>query len=91
MSTFPFIYYVVMSVPCTFLSLAMSACLQYMCTQPVCSTGVHKLVYSRGVHKTSLQYSCTQNQFTVQVYTKLVYSIGVPKPILHYSFTQTSL
>ena len=26
-----------------------------------------KPVYNKGVHKTSLQYRCTQNQFTVQV------------------------
>ena len=30
-------------------------------TNPVCSTGVHKPDYSTGVHKTSLQYRCTQN------------------------------
>jgi len=42
-------------------------------TKPVCSTGVHK---------TSLQYRCTQNQFKVQVYTKPIYSIGVLKTSL---------
>ena len=36
-------------------------------------------VYSTGVHKTSIQYRCAQNQFTVQVYTKPVYSTGVNK------------
>ena len=54
-----------MSVPCTFLSV----CLQY--------TGAHKQVNSTGAHKTSLQYRCTQNQFTVQMYTKPVYSTDV--------------
>ena len=33
----------------------------------------HKISFSKTVHKTSLKYKCTQNQFTVQVYTKLVY------------------
>ena len=33
----------------------------------------HKIHFSTAVHKTSLLYKCTQNQFTVQVYTKLVY------------------
>ena len=33
----------------------------------------HKISISTTVHKTSLLYKCTQNQFTVQVYTKLVY------------------
>ena len=33
----------------------------------------HKISFSTTVHKTSLLYKCTQNQFTVQVYTKLVY------------------
>ena len=32
-----------------------------------------------GVHKNSLQYRCTQNQFAVQVYTKPVYITGVLK------------
>ena len=41
-------------------------------TKPVSSTGVKKAVYSTGAHKTSLNYRCTQNQFTVQVRIKLV-------------------
>ena len=42
------------------------------------------------VHKTSLQYSCTQNQFTVQLYTKPVYSIGILKTSLQHRCTQYS-
>ena len=34
-------------------------------TKPVAVQVYTKLVYSTGVHKTSLQYRCTQNQFTV--------------------------
>ena len=34
-------------------------------------------VYCASVHKTSLMYKCTQNQFNVQVYTKLVYCTSV--------------
>ena len=33
----------------------------------------HKISFSTSVHITSLLYKCTQNQFTVQVYTKLFY------------------
>ena len=40
------------------------------------------------VHKTSLQYSCTQNQFTVQLYTLSVYSTAVHKTSLQYLCTQ---
>ena len=35
----------------------------------VVHTAVQKPVCSTGVQKTSLQYSCTQNQFTEQMYT----------------------
>ena len=41
------------------------------------------------VHKTSLQYSCTQNHFTVQLYTKPVYSTAVHKTSLLYRCTQS--
>ena len=34
---------------------------------------------------------CTQNQFTVQVYTKPVYSAGEYKTNLHYSCTKNRL
>ena len=34
------------------------------------------------------QYKCTQNHFTLQVYTKPVYSTGVQKYSLHYSCIQ---
>ena len=40
------------------------------------------------VHKTSLQYSCTQNHFTVQLYTKPVYSTAVHNTSLQYCFAQ---
>ena len=39
-------------------------------------------------NKTSLQYICLQNQFTVQLYTKPVYSTAVHKTSLQYSCTQ---
>ena len=54
-------------------------------------------LYSIGLHKTSLQYRCTQNHFTVQVYTKPAYSTGehktsygtvVHKTSLQYKCTQ---
>ena len=35
-----------------------------------------------------LQYMCTQNQFTVQVYTKQVYSTIVHKTSFHCSCTK---
>ena len=56
-----------------------------------------KPVYGIGVHKTSLQHGCTENQFTVQVYTKPAYSTsehktsystGVHKTSLQYRCTQ---
>ena len=78
----------VMSVPCTFLSFVMSVSVIFLYNKLVCAltcmftVHVHtKPVCSTAVHKTSLQYRCTQNQFTVQVYTKSVYSIGVLKPV----------
>ena len=40
------------------------------------------------VYKTSLLYNCTQNQFTVQVYTKPVYGTSVHKTSLLYKCTQ---
>ena len=40
-------------------------------------------VYSTCAHQTSLQYRCTQNQFTVQMYIEPVYSTGVHKTSLH--------
>ena len=53
-------------------------------------SGSHYTVCT-AVHKTSLQYSCTQNKFTVQLYPKQVYSTAVPKTSLLNSCTQTSL
>ena len=53
-------------------------------------SGSHYTVCT-AVHKTSLQYSCTQNKFTVQLYPKQVYSTAVPKTSLPNSCTQTSL
>ena len=50
-----------------------------------------KPIYSIGVHKTSLRYGCTENQFKVQVYTKPVYSTGVHKTSLQYRCTQNQL
>ena len=41
-------------------------------------------VYCASVHKTSLLFKCTQNQFTVQMYTKSVYCISVHKTSLLY-------
>ena len=49
--------------------------------------GSHYTV-STAVHKTSLQYSCTQNQFTVQLYTIPVYSTTVHKTSLQISCAQ---
>ena len=40
------------------------------------------------VYKTSLLYNCTQNQFTVQEYTKTVYCTSVHKTSLLYKCTQ---
>ena len=40
------------------------------------------------VYKTSLLYNCTQNQFTVQVYTNPVYGTSVHKTSLLYKCTQ---
>ena len=47
-----------------------------------------KPVYSKGVHKTSLQYRCTQNQFTVQVYINPVYSIQGGNKLVKYCIAQ---
>ena len=41
-------------------------------------------VYCGSVHKTSLLYKCTQNQFMVQVYTKSVHCASVHKISLLY-------
>ena len=38
-----------------------------------------KPVYCITVHKTSLQYKCTENHFTLQVYRKLVYISDINK------------
>ena len=53
--------------------------------KPVYSTAVHKPVYSTAVHKTSLQYSCTQYQFTVSLCTKPVSRSAVHKASLQDS------
>ena len=47
-----------------------------------CTFPFQKPVYSTAVHKPSLQYSYTQNQFTVQLYTKPVYNTAVHKTSL---------
>ncbi len=52
--------------------------------------GSHYTV-STAVHKTSLQYSRTQNQFTVHLYTKPVYSIVVHNTSLQYPCAQNQL
>ena len=43
------------------------------------------------VIKTSLQYRCTQNQFTVYVHTKPVCSTGIHKTSLQYMCTQNQV
>ena len=55
--------------------------------KPVYSTAVHKPVYSTAVHKTSLQYSCTQYQFSDQLYTKPVCRTAVHKTSLQHRYT----
>ena len=63
-------------------------------TLQVCMFAVHvhtKPVYTIGVHKTSLQHGCTENQFTVQVYTKPAYSTGVHKTSLQDMYTQNQI
>ena len=52
--------------------------------------GSHYTV-STAVHKTSLQYSRTQNQFTVQLYTNPVYSTVVHNTSLQYPCAQIQL
>ena len=47
-----------------------------------------KPVHWTGVHKTSLLYKNTQNQFTVQVYTAPVYCTSVHQTSLLYKCTQ---
>ena len=44
-----------------------------------------KPVYSKGVHKTSLQYRCTQNKFTVQVYIQPVNITCIHKTRYEYT------
>ena len=70
----------VMSVPCTFLPLVMSISVIFLsvCLQYRCT-------------QTSLKYMCTQNQFTVCVYTKPVYSTGIHKITLWNMQTQNRL
>ena len=53
-------------------------------------SGSHYTVCT-AVHKSSLQYSCTQNKFTVQLYPKQVYRIAVHKPVYSIGILKTSL
>ena len=64
--------------PLIFLSLVMSSSVIFLSVY----------VYITGAHRISLQYRCTQNQFTVEVYTKPVYNTGVHKTGLQYRCTQ---
>ena len=60
-------------------------------TLQVCMFAVHvhtKPVYSIGVHKTSLQHGCTENQFTVQVYTIQVTVQVNTKPVIVQVYTK---
>ena len=74
-------FLLVMSVPCTFLLLVMSISVWYSSLY----------IYSTGVHITSLQYTFTQNQCTVQIYIKLIYSTCVHKTCSQYICTQNNL
>ena len=54
-------------------------------TRPAYITSEHKTSYSTGVHKTSLQYRCTQNKFTAQVNIKLFFITAVYETRLEYT------
>ena len=69
----------IMSVHCTFLILVMSV----PCTFLSLAMSIPEIFLS-----VCLQYSFTQNQYTVQVYRKPVYSIGVYKTSLQYRCTK---
>ena len=50
--------------------------------------GLCKLCLKCAKYVQSLLYKCTQNQFTIQVYTKPVYCTSVHKTSLLYKCTQ---
>ena len=71
-----------MSVPCTFLLLIISVPCAFLLLVMYVHT---KPVYNTGVHKTGLQYRCTQNKFTAQVYIKPASIRAVHRTKLEYT------
>ena len=57
----------------------------------IAKTDMPSLVYCASVHKTSLLYRCTKNQFAVQVYENQLHVQVYTKPVYCTSVYKTSL